>query len=359
MTGQTNRGGGGLPDDLPIGRRVAYWRGLRRMSQQVFADRLGKSKSWVDKVERGVRRLNKVSVLRDVADVLRVSVSQLTGNHLTGGQWCRADNRADQRADSRAAGRDWRPGVLLGQTYQITAEVLRRLGEHDLAWLAADRAMAAGADSGEPWWAARAAIPLSNVVRDTGRPRHAFEVCVTTAHKLAGPDPLDTTPEQLSIHGTLLLHAALSAATSGDRRSTTELLHQAHAAAQAVGPGRDHYRTHFGPAPTTVTTLATAVALGHGDQMITHLPEAATDPDHQRLPTAIRAAYLIDVARAHLQAGNPHAAGRAIVTADQTAPAEVRHRPATHEVLGAVLRGCGQQPEPPVAHLAETIGITV
>src|SRR5205807_9742759 len=42
-------------DELPIGRRVAYWRGRRRMSQQVFADRLGKSKSWVDKVERGVR----------------------------------------------------------------------------------------------------------------------------------------------------------------------------------------------------------------------------------------------------------------------------------------------------------------
>lgn len=45
-------GGGGLPDQLPVGRRVAYWRGLRRMSQQVFADRLGKSKSWVDKVVR-------------------------------------------------------------------------------------------------------------------------------------------------------------------------------------------------------------------------------------------------------------------------------------------------------------------
>ena len=53
-------------DELPIGRRVAYWRGRRKMSQQVFADRLGKSKSWVDKVERGVRRLDKFSVaLRD------------------------------------------------------------------------------------------------------------------------------------------------------------------------------------------------------------------------------------------------------------------------------------------------------
>jgi transcriptional regulator with XRE-family HTH domain len=37
----------------------------------VFADRLGKSKSRVDKVERGVRRLDKCSVLQEIAEVLR------------------------------------------------------------------------------------------------------------------------------------------------------------------------------------------------------------------------------------------------------------------------------------------------
>ena len=62
-------------DELPIGRRVAYWRGRRKMSQQVFADRLGKSKSWVDKVERGVRRLDKFSVVYEIADVLQVDVA--------------------------------------------------------------------------------------------------------------------------------------------------------------------------------------------------------------------------------------------------------------------------------------------
>src|SRR5215207_6605050 len=66
-------------DELPIGRRVAYWRNRRRMSQQVFADRLGKSKSWVDKVERGVRRLDKFSVIHEIADVLQVDVQLLLG----------------------------------------------------------------------------------------------------------------------------------------------------------------------------------------------------------------------------------------------------------------------------------------
>ncbi|MFB9546127.1 helix-turn-helix domain-containing protein, partial [Micromonospora sagamiensis] len=56
-------------DLLPVGRRVAYWRVRRKMSQQVFADRLGRSKSWVDKIERGVRSLDRVSTLRDIAAV--------------------------------------------------------------------------------------------------------------------------------------------------------------------------------------------------------------------------------------------------------------------------------------------------
>src|SRR5690606_24125735 len=63
----------------PMGRRVAYWRQRRKMSQQVFADRIGKSKSWVDKVERGARRLDKFSVLYEIAEVLQVDVQLMLG----------------------------------------------------------------------------------------------------------------------------------------------------------------------------------------------------------------------------------------------------------------------------------------
>src|ERR1700712_4460850 len=76
---QVRPGRGRRVGELPTGRRVAYWRGRRKMSQQVFADRLGKSKSWVDKVERGVRRLDKFSVVYEIADVLAVDVQLLLG----------------------------------------------------------------------------------------------------------------------------------------------------------------------------------------------------------------------------------------------------------------------------------------
>src|SRR5262245_29052393 len=66
-----------------MGRRVAYWRTRRRMSQQMFADRLGKSKSWVDKVERGVRQLDRFSVIYEIADVLHLDVQVLMGRDAT------------------------------------------------------------------------------------------------------------------------------------------------------------------------------------------------------------------------------------------------------------------------------------
>lgn len=62
---------------MPVGRRVASLRTDRGISQQVFADQLGYTKSWVDKVERGVRELDRLSVLRRVADTLDVALAVL------------------------------------------------------------------------------------------------------------------------------------------------------------------------------------------------------------------------------------------------------------------------------------------
>lgn len=403
----------GRAESLPLGRRVAYWRARRGMSQQVFADRLGKSKSWADKVERGVRRLDRYSVLNDIADVLHVDVYLLLGrapsrrdNGTTGidqktveqvraaltrheglgrrppgipgpgqldravthawlsldradydrllqslptligrGQWLRADHRDQQTAE------------LLGQVYQITAELLRRIGEHHLAWLAADRAVIVSADSADPLHTGRAVATLAEVVRAAGRPRHAVELAATMAHRLSHPAPMVDEARRLSVVGALLLQAALGAAASTDAAATTSLIDQAARAANQVGHGRDHHHTCFGPALVAITRAVAAVELGHGPQALTGLDDLARLPDYQRLPTAVRANHLIHVARAHLQAGNPAAAGHALLAAARTAPAEVRTRPLARATLAAVLRRLDQPG--PVAHLAETIGVTV
>ncbi|WP_247686454.1 hypothetical protein [Micromonospora sp. C31] len=73
------------------------------------------------------------------------------------------------------------------------------------------------------------------------------------------------------------------------------------------------------------------------------------------LPAEHRAAHLIDIARAHLDLGDPRVAGRALVTADAIAPAEIRLRPDARTALTAVLRA--GSPAADVTRLAATVGV--
>src|SRR5215472_9902892 len=65
--------------DLTIGQRVARCRKARGMSQEVLAHLLGRSQSWLTKVERGERQLDRMSTILEVAHVLGVDVAEITG----------------------------------------------------------------------------------------------------------------------------------------------------------------------------------------------------------------------------------------------------------------------------------------
>src|SRR5271165_5105253 len=69
-----------MPDDYLVGERVAYHRKRLGLSQVEFAGLVGRSESWVSQVERGVRPVDRMSVLQKVADVLSVSVAELRGD---------------------------------------------------------------------------------------------------------------------------------------------------------------------------------------------------------------------------------------------------------------------------------------
>jgi transcriptional regulator with XRE-family HTH domain len=56
---------------------VLYWMQRRGMTRQIFADRMGKSLSWVDKIRAGDRQLDRLSVLRQIADVLDIPLAIL------------------------------------------------------------------------------------------------------------------------------------------------------------------------------------------------------------------------------------------------------------------------------------------
>ncbi|MBB5869892.1 transcriptional regulator with XRE-family HTH domain [Allocatelliglobosispora scoriae] len=408
-------------DELPIGRRVAYWRNRRKMSQQVFADRLGKSKSWVDKVERGVRRLDKFSVVYEIADVLSLDVQLLMGKdpdrrvesvncidqievaeiraalerydqisaffyappepppmdemrksvghawqtfqHARYGMLARALPkllRDAQAADAAySAGDDARDAAhLLGQVYQISSSVLRKLGELELAWLAADRSIAVSQRAGDQLLAGIATHRIGTSLLALGRARPALEVTVNIANRLA-PGTGTTTPEQLSVYGLLLLQGAMAASRIGDSATMRDLLSGASEAAEQVGEDKNHYWTCFGPTNVQLHRAAAAVELGEGGvAILTH--EQHIDPaGFAGLMPERRAHHFLDMARGFAQVGDLERAGEMLLEGDRLAPAEIRCRPIAHEVLSDVLRRTNGTPSNSISELAEQMGVGV
>jgi transcriptional regulator with XRE-family HTH domain len=407
-------------DELPIGRRVAYWRGRRKMSQQVFADRLGKSKSWVDKVERGVRRLDKFSVVYEIADVLQVDVQLLLGKDVerrpetqncidqveveeiraalerydqmsaffqptphspplqemrkaVSHAWLTYQHakygvlartlpkllRDAQAADSAYAnGDDARDAAhLLGQVYQIASSALRKVGEHELSWLAADRSIAVSQRAGDQLLAGIASYRVGSALLALGRARPSLEVNVNIANRLA-PGFETNSPERLSVYGMLLLNGAMAAARIGDSATVRDLVSGADQAASALGGDYNHYWTSFGPTNVQLHRAAAAVELGDGRTAVEMYERIDNEGFHAMLPER-RAHYYLDIARGYAQIGDIEKASEMLLEGDRLAPSEIRCRPLAHEVLSDVLRRTRGTPPAPIAELAEQMGVGV
>ncbi|MDT5027592.1 MAG: hypothetical protein QOE61_4018 [Micromonosporaceae bacterium] len=415
-----DKGEGITVDDQPIGRRVAYWRNRRKMSQQLFADRLGKSKSWVDKVERGVRRLDRFSVIYEIADVLQLDVQVLMGrdparrpdsvncvdqvevveiraalerydkissfclapvetpqllelNKAVGHAWMTFQHskygvlarmlpkllRASQAANASYTGEAGRQAAhLLGQVYQISSSTLRKLGEHDLAWLAADRSIMVSQRAEDELLSGLATVRVANALAALGRFRPALEINVNTANQIAPGEGQEATPERLSVYGLLLLQGSMAAARLGDSATVRDLIVAAEEAAKQLGGDENHYWTCFGPTNVMFHKAAAEVEMGEGGQAIrTH---ESIDPQHfSAMMPERRAHHLLDLSRGLAQVGDVSRASETLVDADRLAPSEVRCRPIAHELVADVLRRTRGAPPPAVAELADNMGLTV
>ncbi|MDG4770201.1 helix-turn-helix domain-containing protein [Solwaraspora sp. WMMD792] len=385
---------------VAVGRRIALWRVRRRMTQQVLADRVGRSKSWVEKVERGVRTLDRFSLIRQVAEVLRVDPAELVGPDRPSGAGGAVDGVAAVRAalasyevftaaDSGPAGERevtqrvehaWStyqhgdyprllrtvpelldaarrlhatrpaPGAeLLVRAYRIIALVLVKVGEPELAWLAADRALAVA--GGDPVLAGSAAVPLGQALRGLGQDRLAMTTTVAAADRIAA-----VSVERGTVYGTLLLQAGLAAAGCGETRSVDELLGRAADVAGRIGDGLDYRTASFGPAAVELAHVVAAVESGDARQAVRRHEAAAGRQAWRGLPAEHRAAYLVDAARAYLDVGDFAAAGRWLVEADRVVPAEIRCRPSARTVVAEIAR-CGPDTAG-VARLATALGLT-
>jgi transcriptional regulator with XRE-family HTH domain len=388
-----------------LGRRIAAEGRRRGLSQAELAALAGRSVAWVSQVERGVRTVDRMSVLEMLARALDVPLAELAAEAPlvaalteepagTGGlrlvlsgvhslrPMVTAGNPPALAELREQAGQAWElthasqyteltdllaglvPGLeaaaaagtraevyaLLATTYQACSAALTRLGDTEAAWIAADRAIAAAGRTGSPQLVAAGAYRLVFVFIAARKYEQAEETAQTAADGIA-PLADDGDPEAMSLCGGLTLQRGIIAARRGDAASAYGYLARAHEMAARLGEGRDDHFTEFGPANVGMHEISIAVELGDAGRAL----QAAGTVDGTRLSPERRARILLDVARAHAQLRQGGAATAALLDAERIAPQQVRSHGLARQIAADLL-AMADPPSPELRELAARLG---
>jgi len=116
--------------------------------------------------------------------------------------------------------------ALSADAYHVAASVMLKLGNHGLAWLAADRSIRAAVSSQAPLEVGSSARIITHALMADGHFGAATQVAASYAQRLAADVPVPS-PESLSVFGSLLLRGAIAAAQAEERDASMTLLDEA------------------------------------------------------------------------------------------------------------------------------------
>jgi hypothetical protein len=242
---------------------------------------------------------------------------------------------------------------LLAHTYNTASSLVRRLGDHGMGMLAADRAVQAAKTLGDPLLLGATAYRLANVFL-TSRPTDAKEVALSAASSLESR--LDASEAELAMWGGLQLTAAVAATREGNGGEAWELIGESKAAARRLG--RDHVDLHtiFGPTSVAIQAVQVAAELGDGREVLrrARLVEPTALPPYL---VERRSHFLIDVARGHAARGDDGEAVATLLEAERLGPEEVRYNPVACELLGALLKRERRAATPDLRSLSARVGL--
>jgi transcriptional regulator with XRE-family HTH domain len=398
-----------------LGELIAYHRRRRGLSQVRFAELLDRSVSWVSQVERGVKPVDRLPVLREVARVLEVPPAELLPESmlpeaaeqehpaakairlaLSGHPSLAAELEAgadepapaidleDLEARARQAWElahasrflemgelvaDLLPELetaarhlageaqqtafrLIAESYQATSAVLTRLGETAAAWAAAERSVAAAERAGLPLLAAAGDFRLAHVFLAGGQLDQGERVVSMATDALEPTVRRNSPPELLSIWGALNLVGVIIATRQGRETAAVGRMRKAESAAKWLGEDRDDFGTEFGPTNVKVHSVHLAVERGDAG---TALRRAETVDAATLLPER-RARFLIDVAKAYHQRRLPDDVLRTLAEAEALTPEQVRSHRYVREMVRDLLRDERHQVTPELRALAKRVG---
>ncbi|WP_236244315.1 helix-turn-helix domain-containing protein [Streptomyces sp. CC210A] len=368
-----------------VGRRIAYWREHRGLTQSDFGRLMGQSRRWVQDLEGGQRQTDpRLSVLQRAAEILRIPLERLVTDpaptpastplpgsvaalvdslhqpahrpsaavHLPDLRrrlafCCQAWTACHYTAVARdlpailaaahvAAADSTEGSVLLSRAYQLTASLLFKYGQlgRTPGVLAADRALVAAESAGDPVAIGAAARRVARGLIHQQRHATAAAYAKTAAAELR-PELEQEGSIGLSTLGMLYLVAAVGATGAGRSPSSvaeaTERLGEAGEVAQRQGDDQDADYTSFGP--TNVRLHEVDVLLRLDDAWSALEAAQRIDPGALAgLGRERQARHLVTSARASALTRRREDATQLLLDAEQLAPEEVR-RPS---VLGLV-----------------------
>ncbi len=397
---------------LGPGARIAAYRRRRGLSQAALAGLVGRSESWLSQVERGVRSIDRLSVLLDLARVLRVDVEALTGR-----PWQYAPN-GSMLADGLTAVRrvltsyaallgqapvghaelsELRtrvaethrlyqaaqyddviallPGVLSAvesfpgrqnglrresllayvSAYVAAAKLVTKLGAGDLAILAADRAANAAVDAQSLAARGMAGYQVTCALLRSDQLDDAERLAVRLAEDLTGSARSDE-PALVSVAGALWLIAAVIAARRTDRAEAWLRLDRADTMAGLLGEDGNHAWTGFGPTNVAIHRVSVAAELGDAGEAL----RTATAVDLERLPAGLlsrRAQVNLDLAWAQAQRRRNAEATLHLLEAERIAPQVIRHNVIAQEIVREMLARGSRRQTTALSLLAERAGL--
>ncbi|BBG03117.1 MULTISPECIES: helix-turn-helix domain-containing protein [Pseudonocardia] len=368
-----------------IGRRLREVRAWRGLSLRATAELAGLSASYLSRIERGERPVERRSTVEALAGALRVAPTELTGRPVaphtpgeseghaavedlrgalrdieldavtpesTGGLRTLPELRHDvDRAaaasfacDYRCLGavlpdllpRVWAHAGRIDGARTLLIECLfhafylaKDLGYRDVGWSIAGHLHRAAEATDDPAWVAIADYMRAEAMVGAHARTRALEAVVRSADALtpdAGPAG--------QAYGMLRLSAALQSAATGAVDVVPDYLAEAADISRHTGDG-NFGGQHFGPRNVAVWRVAMAVEVGEIDRV----PELAEAVDVEALPLGRRAWFLMDVGRGlAAQRGRETVAVDTLRQAEELAPQLVHANPFVRETVADLLR---------------------
>lgn len=397
----------GATNQLTPGEKVAYYRRRRGLTQEVVAELVGKTTSWIEKIESGRANLQMLPNIASLADVLDISPFELLPDDIvqvdanTRGRSVPAlrkqllsyrfvnprylEDQAEPISlpDLTAAvanvwagyqasrfgfviaelhrllplalattrnGHEEAAVVQMAYLYQVASCVLTKVGEADLAFICADRGEQLVQSTTDP--AARISVQrtIAHALLSNAQYDDAMAVIDQT---LASVTAQAATPQLLSAIGTTHLVGAMVSARTHDRRTAQDHLARAEKAAAALGADGNLLWTAFGPTNVAIHQVAVAAELGDYQRAA----DLGQQVDASPMPMERQVRHRLEVARAlHFQRRQPDALAL-VLDAEVRAPEQVRRHFMTHTLLHEWVRSRRVTPSPELHGLARRTGV--